>query len=188
MTSLVWQVCKELFSTSWFKIASIIGVIVFVWFSAHSIYSRGYDKGVIDTNKAVVAERQKWQNTVANIQESHETEVGKLEKNYLEKLESLNKELEKMKYNPNLIVDTLKEKNSELPPEVVVFHDRIVKGISLDKSFSQKELEKAKGYTLDKLVYKLRKNYTICKKNKVQLESLQEVIRDFQEKQKELAK
>jgi len=155
-------------------------------------YIKGRSDGRSLTEAAVEAEKSKWERKVAEAQADTTSKTDQITADYNKKAALYRAEIAKLKKSKN--VDT-KIVEAYIPPKVntnvpngfVDLHDRAATGSSLESAPKPTAAEPSDKY-LALVASTVAENYYACNEYIARLEALQEVVKTFQKKQKELTK
>ena len=159
-------------------------------FGGSYLYNRGYDNGVQHVEQQVEQLNDQWKRRVDNVKQQYYQQIADLNIQHaieIDKLQSQNKDLIKdnNKLNHTLNYYFGDKQNIKLDKNIVIWHDRAALGANLDHIV----FEDVKGqYTLKDLMVTVADNYTnhnICYQK---LTTLQQVVSQYIEQQKELVK
>ena len=155
-----------------------------IGYGANALYQHGYDKGVATTTELVSKEKAKWTVLVDSIQKDHDQRVKEIELKYQYDVDRLNQQIASLNANPKVIEKYIPT-YVEIPPTFVLLHDRCASGKRLDIMIDDSELTSTT-YTLSDIGNTFAYNYTICNQAIAKLTALQQIVRQYIEKQQEL--
>ena len=142
-----------------------------------------YNKEVIRLNTEITI----WKTKVETLQGQHDTEVATITADFETKADQLQSEIDKLKKNPKVISKYVPvETECKIPNGFIEAHNLASKGLPLDEVNDPQPGTSDK--TLNQVADVVAENYYSCNITRSRLTSLQKIVADFQQKQKELMK
>ena len=165
------------FATSVIVIAVMLG----------SVYVKGRHDGAEALEVAVAEERARWQVAVSDITAKHQKEVKSIVNEYSRKTASFKQEIDKVK-NTNLVSSYIPSaSDTKVTNGFVELHNRAAIGNQIDvkpKANAYDQSDKSLSLVASTVI----ENYYQCNNVSDRLNALQQIVVDFQKKQKEMVK
>lgn len=147
------------------------------------IYDTGYDNGANYVNTQVQLERDKWQQTINQLQSANDVQIATITENHRHQIAELNKQIETLKKNPQVITEYVPV-TSNLTNGFVLLHDRAATNIPLYTMLPPNfESNKQSDYTTTDLANTITTNYNTCNQCIEKLTALQAIVKQYQQRQ-----
>ena len=169
------------------KIGLISGAAVAVGllFAGWWIYDSGYDNGVAYVNETVANERIQWQAKINELQANNDTTVATITANHKTTVEQLNKQIETLKANPKIVTKYItKTTPCTVTNGFALLHDRAATNVPLTTMVPD-NVDQPSEYSLDDVANTVAINYHDCNVCLDRLKALQEIIKQYQNKQQQ---
>ena len=147
-------------------------------------YWKGRSDGFKLSEAEVAAERFEWQTKVGDLSLKHNIKVANLRNDFLNEKKALEDQINKLDKKPRVITKYIPVKvDATIPKGLVDLHNTTAAGLPLTRSKDATLMTDKKLSDLGRVV---GMNYGQCNVEKAQLEKLQALVKDFQDRQKEL--
>lgn len=174
------------------RLIIIIGIIIAVSSTIGFIYHKGKVAGMhevqieLDQQRADwEKQRLLWQSDVAAQTGIYNAKVDQLNDQWERQEKLFREEIDRLKANPEVIF-VPKNTPCTIPVGFIEQHNRAASGIA--SGTPPPNLSEPTSKTLGEISNKVAKNYYQCNKIRAQLETLQNVVKEFQQRQKALIK
>lgn len=159
----------------------VIGGVI-VCFGAKLLYDRGYNDGVAYTQGKLDNERIAWETKITDIQTSNDKAINELTNKYKVKISELNNQITRYKNNKTIITKYVT--NDNITNGLSVLHDRLASQQDLSLPIDKpNELSDNTYYDLANV---LTINYNTCNQAITKLNTLQSIIKQYQQSQGEV--
>lgn len=154
-------------------------------------YIKGRMDGVDLTEAKYAEEKRKWQDEVAQKQQEYDQEISKLRDEYRDEVKRYRDEIQKLQNNPQVVtqyVDRFVPVKTQctIPEGFVELHNRSAAGRSLESA--PQNPERPSNRTLNNAAAVIAENYYRCNELIARLNALQDLVIEYQKRQKELTK
>lgn len=174
-----------------YKNKIIIGAILIALLTLAGVglYVKGRSDGVALTEAKVAAEKLAWERQVAELQSKYREDVIAIVTQYDQRVTQFREEIAKLTENPKVVEKYINryipmETRCVIPEGFVELHNRSADGRRLEDN--PQNTAKPSDKTLSQVGRVVAENYYQCNEIRARLEALQEVVRKYQEQQKEL--
>jgi len=170
------------------KIFAILGVVIASIFGCRYLYNKGYDNGVAEITAKITAEKIQWEKKVSELQNDNDRKIELIEKEYAQKVTTLNSEIDKLRKNPKVIKQYIPI-DSNISKGTVLLHDRLACGVGINEVIPDDiDVSLESEYGVTDLVNTVAVNYNNCNQCIEKLTTLQTIVKQFMEKQQKLLK
>ena len=161
----------------------IILIVIFVNGFYYWSYNKGYDTAYDIVTNQVIAERVEWQNKVTTLENKFNQYKVDVESKHRIEIEDYKKQVKTLKDNPKVITKYI-TKEVKIPCSFELLHNRLVDGVPINTMIP--EDYQCERCTLEDVSRVMVENYSNCRLAMQRLETLQKVVKDFQDKQANL--
>lgn len=169
------------------KIIGAVVVVAALFFIGTHIYNTGYDNGVLYVNSQVAEQKAQWEQQIRDLQISHDVQLATLTQKHNDEVQSLNKQIETLKQHPTIITKYVTD--NRISNGVALIHDRSVNRVPLSMMIPDNvNVNESSNYTEADLANTIAINYNRCNVCIDRLTTLQQIIRQYQQKQTEAIK
>ena len=153
--------------------------------------SGSYIKGQKDGKAVIEAEfikaKAEWELKISEAQQTYEGKAALLEEEYKKSNKHLQDQLAHIRRNPILVRQFIPQSvDKAIPKGFVELHDRAAKGQELGQAPA--DAEASSGKVLSEISTIVADNYLSCNQSIERLKTLQAIVKEFQQKQREVIK
>ena len=168
--------------TTAIAVCAVVGILTFAFYKTYDI---GYDNGVEYMKTEVEKLNTAWETKVSSSQKEHDDKVKEIYISHTHSISELKKQIEVLTTDKIKTETVLKQYKTEgyVPNGFVLWHDRASQGNRLDVMVGENVGTTSK-YTFNDVMMVIGNNYNKYNVCKSKLDSLQEIVKDYIEKQK----
>lgn len=168
------------------KIIVVLVIIAGLFGLGSWIYNTGYDNGVQFVNEQVTTQRQQWEQRVEQLQDQHNITIATITQKHNDQIDNLNKQIQTLKDHPKIITKYV-DRPVPVTNGIALAHDRAAQNIPLyimlPDNFKPSDPSE---YTSTDLTNTIVKNYNSCNVCIQRLTALQEIVKQYQQKQNQM--
>ena len=168
------------------KIIAIVVAVVGAIGLGMFIYDKGYDNGVQYVNEQVTLQRQQWEQRVEQLQDQHNITIATITQKHNDQIDQLNKQIQTLKDHPKIITKYV-DRTVPVTNGIATAHDRAAQNIPLyimlPDNFKPNDPSE---YSSADLVNTIVKNYNSCNVCIQRLTALQDIVKQYQQKQNQM--
>lgn len=174
------------------RIIILAAIVIAVTGAIGSIYHKGKVAGRNEIQLELNKQRATWEKEKLKLESDVAAQTGiyiakvtELTDHWINKEQLFREEIDRLKANPDVIF-VPKDTPCTIPKGFIEQHNRAAQGVQSGTPSSN--FAEPAGKTLTEISNKVAKNYYQCNSIRAQLETLQNVVKEYQQRQKELVK